>query len=92
MHLIARAIVKSNVANIGLNCVHVRKSIQSDCSASFNSQTELDEHNCSAHGRECPFFSILCIGNDELTGCRSKVVNTISKHKSTDGLNKSQFI
>ena len=49
MHLIARAIVKSNVANVGLNCVHVRKSSQSDCST-FNSQAELREHNRSAHG------------------------------------------
>jgi len=47
--------------------VHVRKSSQSDCST-FNSQAELREHNRSAHGGEFTFFSIFCIGNDELTG------------------------
>ena len=44
------------------------------------------------HMEENVLFLVSCIGNDELTGCRSKVVNTISKHKSTDGLNKIQFI
>jgi len=35
-----------------------QKINSSDCGASFSSQTELDEHNCSARGGECPFFSI----------------------------------